>query len=155
MRPLQPVTSVRNGFGSMLRPPHVLLKLRELCFKNHAHDTIRHATTPNWLIRAAARAYDQRMLIVLIGLLLLGLAAFGIFGFVVLGATGRAQKKAEENASEILDKAFDGRPDVTFSINMASLKYETVIVGAKRRGYKLTHQAENQYGPHTLIFEKA
>lgn len=90
----------------------------------------------------------------LLTLVIVGLMAFGIVGFFLLTSTGRSQKKAEANADQILDASFDGSPDVTVKVNMASLKYETVVMGAKRRGYKLVHQAENQYGPHTLIFEK-
>lgn len=66
----------------------------------------------------------------------------------------RDQSRAEGNAATILDAAFDGRQDVTFTVHMRTLKYETVVLGAKQRGYRLVHQAENQYGPHTLIFEK-
>lgn len=79
---------------------------------------------------------------------------FGLFGMLILGMVNRGQKKSEANAEQILNDAFDGSPDVTFKINMQTLKYETVIAGAKQRGYKLAHQADNQYGPHTLIFEK-
>ena len=88
-------------------------------------------------------------------LLLSGLALFGWFGFLVLGGVSRGQKRAESNAEQILNEAFNGDPSVTFKINMQSVKYETVIVGAKERGYDLIHQADNQYGPYTLIFEKA
>ena len=90
----------------------------------------------------------------MIALLLVGLAVFGLLGFLLLGTVNRGQRKAEQNAEAILDEAFDGSPMVTFKINMQSVKYETVIVGANARGYTLSHQAENQYGPHTLIFEK-
>lgn len=83
-----------------------------------------------------------------------GLMLLGLFGFVVLAGVNRGQKKSEANAEQILDDAFDGSSNVTFKINMQTVKYETVIVGAKDRGYKLIHQADNQYGPHTLIFEK-
>lgn len=95
------------------------------------------------------------MLVALIVIGLLVVIGFGIFGFVVLLNTGSAQKKAERDADSILDTAFNGAPDVTFKLNMRTLKYDTVVSGAKQRGYKLTHQADNQYGPHTLIFEKA
>ena len=86
------------------------------------------------------------------GLIFAGVVVFMVFGG--LFAAESDQKKAEKDSASILDAAFDGRSDVTFTINMRSLKYETVILGAKERGYKLTHQAENQYGPHTLMFEK-
>lgn len=82
-------------------------------------------------------------------------ALFGWFAIFVLRSVNKGQKKSEANAEQILDAAFNGSPDVTFKINMQTVKYETVIIGAKKRGYKLIHQADNQYGPHTLIFEKA
>ena len=87
-------------------------------------------------------------------IVLIGLALFGVFGFLILRSVNKGQKKSESNATQILDDAFDGSPDVTFKINMQTLKYENVILGAKERGYKLVHQADNQYGPHTLILEK-
>lgn len=90
----------------------------------------------------------------MIGLLLLGVAAFGLLGIIVIGQANKGQKTAESQSEQILDATFDGRPDVTFTVNMRTLKYETVVLGAKQRGYKLVHQADNNYGPHTLIFEK-
>lgn len=91
----------------------------------------------------------------IIAFVLLALMALGVVAFLVLFSTNRAQKKAETNADRLLDETFDGRPDVTYTLNMRTLKYGTVVTGAKQRGYKLVNQAENQYGPHTLIFEKA
>jgi hypothetical protein len=94
----------------------------------------------------------------LIALLLLAVTALAVFVFVVYTGvlkTSGDQKKAEKNADAILDQAFDGRDDVTFKLHMRTLKYETVIGGAKKRGYKLTHEASNQYGPSVLMFEKA
>jgi hypothetical protein len=90
-----------------------------------------------------------------IGIVVVALIALGILAFVVLTGTSRAQRKSESNADSILDSTFDGRDSVTYAINMRTLKYETVVTGAKKRGYKLAHQAENQYGPSTLVFEKA
>ena len=90
-------------------------------------------------------------------LVLLVLVLIAGFGWLMLGGVAlvnKGQKKAEANSKQILDEAFDGSPNVTFKIHMQSVKYETVIIGAKARGYKLMHQADNQYGPHTLIFEK-
>lgn len=85
------------------------------------------------------------------------LLGFGGIAWLVIGGAAKLehdQKKAEQNADVTLDAAFDGRENVSFTINARSLKYDTVVIGAKERGYKLLHQAENQYGPHTLIFEK-
>jgi hypothetical protein len=91
----------------------------------------------------------------LISVIVIGLMLFGAFGIWILTSTGREQKKAEANAPRLLDDAFDGSDTVTVTVNMSTMKYETVVVGAKERGYKLLSQADNQYGPHTLIFERA
>lgn len=103
--------------------------------------------------------YQERPPGTLLGMLLLmfvviGLVVFGWIGWVTLYGVDRGQKRSEANADQILDTAFDGREDVTFPINMQSVKYETVITGAKKRGYKLAHQADGPHGPRTLIFEK-
>lgn len=90
-------------------------------------------------------------LIVLVVLLVM---AFGVFGFVALFRMDGKQKKAEKNADEILDTTFDGRPDVAVKVNMQGLKYETYVIGAKQRGYKVANDGTtNGYG--SLIFEKA
>ena len=59
-------------------------------------------------------------------------------------------------APSILDKAFIGE-DVVFKINMESPKYETVVLGAKARGYRLMNETDDTAGGEakTLIFEKA
>lgn len=93
----------------------------------------------------------------MIALLLIGLVIAAAFGWLLLaGATkiGRDQDRAEKNADQILNEAFDGRPDVTFTLNMRTLKPETVVLGAKARGYKLVHETQGQYGPTGMIFEK-
>lgn len=82
------------------------------------------------------------------------LALFGLFGFGLLGKIGHDQKKAEDSSETALNKLFDGSPDVTFSGHMRSMKYETVIAGAKKRGYKLAHQAGDPKQAFTLMFEK-
>lgn len=91
----------------------------------------------------------------IITVIVIGLMVFGAFAMILISSTGRAQKKAEADAPKTLDSTFDGSETVTVAVNMSTMKYETVIVGAKERGYKLLSQADNQYGPHTLIFEKA
>lgn len=92
-------------------------------------------------------------------IILLLVVVFVLFGggFVVLVFGGlfkveRDQKKAEANASQILDETFNGSTVVTFTPHMRTLKAETVLVGAIERGYKLTHQAGDQYSP--MVFEK-
>jgi hypothetical protein len=44
-----------------------------------------------------------------------------------------------------------------FKINMESPKYETVVLGAKARGYRLMNETDDTAGGEakTLIFEKA
>lgn len=84
----------------------------------------------------------------------IALMSFGVLGFVVIAKVERDQKKSETNAEPALDELFDGRDDVTFSGHMRTMKYETVIVGAKKRGYKLEHQAGDPKGAFTLIFAK-
>lgn len=86
-------------------------------------------------------------------LLIFGFIAFGVFGIIVLFRLESAQKKAEKNADALLDAAFDGSPDVTYQTNLRSLKFDTVVLGAKSRGYKLVHQGGSE-NSKTLIFEK-
>jgi len=93
----------------------------------------------------------------LIALLVLGVvlvAGFGIFGFVLLFKVESDQKKVEKNAEASLDALFDGTPDVTFSGHMRSMKFQTVVLGGKARGYKLAHQSGDSGGAFTLLFEK-
>lgn len=93
------------------------------------------------------------MLAALIIVLVLAFMAFGIFGIVALFRMESKQKKAEKNADAILDETFDGRPDVAVKVHMQGLKYETYVIGAKNRGYKLANDGTtNGYG--ALIFEK-
>jgi hypothetical protein len=92
--------------------------------------------------------------VVVLALVVLVFGGFSLIVWVGVFRVGHDQKVAESNAATILDETFDGRPDVTFNINMRSLKYETVIAGAKERGYELSHQAGDPNGAMTLIFEK-
>lgn len=91
----------------------------------------------------------------LIAVLVFGLFALVAIVFVGVWKVGHDQKRAEVGAEAALDALFDGKPDVTFAGNMRSMKYETVIVGAKQRGYTLTSQGGDPKGAFTLIFEKA
>lgn len=83
-------------------------------------------------------------------------------GIILLVATsvtdfsGR-RAKAEADAPRILDLAFDGREDVVFTIGTDSPSYETVLLGAKQRGYVLTSATnDSERGwDKTLIFERA
>ncbi|WP_284752637.1 hypothetical protein [Arthrobacter sp. efr-133-R2A-120] len=79
----------------------------------------------------------------------------GWLGFALFIAGDRSQKRAEANAPAILDKAFVG-DDVVFKINQESPRYETVVLGAKARGYRLANETNNTASGDvkTLIFEK-
>lgn len=94
------------------------------------------------------------MLAAVIVVLVVGVAALGFFGFLMLGGIERKQRKAEANAAQILDAEFDGRPDVSVNVTMVGLKYDTYVIGAKQRGYRLLSDGRaNGYGP--VVFEKA
>jgi hypothetical protein len=96
----------------------------------------------------------QRMLVglfIFVGLLV---GAVVIVVFVGLFKLEGDQAKAEKNATQILDQTFDGRSDVSFELNMRTLKYDTLVIGAKERGYKVASQALNQYGAGMILFEK-
>ncbi|WP_427129321.1 hypothetical protein [Pseudarthrobacter sp. S9] len=95
------------------------------------------------------------VVVFIVGLIVLyGLGGMLAFGMVFAG--DKSKKKAEANAPAILDKAFVGE-DVVFKINMESPKYETVVLGAKARGYRLMNETNNTASGDvkTLIFEKA
>lgn len=95
------------------------------------------------------------MLIALVVLGLLVVGGFVAIVFIGLGKVEHDQRKAERNAEASLDALFDGTPDVTFIGHMRTMKFQTVVLGAKKRGYKLAHQAGDPGGAFTLIFEKA
>ena len=86
---------------------------------------------------------------------LVGLALVVLLVFFGVWKVGKDQNTAESAAPSALDELFDGTPNVTFSGHLRSMKYETVILGAKERGYALAHQAGDPKGAFTLIFEKA
>jgi hypothetical protein len=69
----------------------------------------------------------------------------------------KTRKRAEARAPEILDAAFDGRPDVLLKVNMETPSYETVVLGAKARGYALVHETDGTANgiAKTLMFERA
>jgi hypothetical protein len=98
-----------------------------------------------------------RVEILLILVLLGGMMFVGWLGLGLFLHGNRTRKRAEERAPEILDAAFDGRTNVVFKMNMETPSYETVILGAKERGYALAHETNNTDDgvAKTLIFEKA
>jgi hypothetical protein len=79
-------------------------------------------------------------------------------GWLALGlflSDSKNQKKAEDDAPAILNKAFSG-DDVVFKITPRSPKYETVVLGAKARGYRLANETNDTASGSvkTLIFER-
>lgn len=94
------------------------------------------------------------VVVVILGMILIyGLGGMLAIGLVVGG--NKIQKKAEANAPGILDRAFVG-DDVVFKVNLESPKYETVVLGAKARGYRLMNETNNTASgsAKTLIFER-
>jgi hypothetical protein len=55
----------------------------------------------------------------------------------------RAQKRAEASASALLDQAFAGQPTVVYTVTSQSMRYETVVLGARERGYQLLSESLN------------
>ncbi|NUU30834.1 hypothetical protein [Arthrobacter sp. C9C5] len=100
------------------------------------------------------------ILIGIVVLFVVGLVfVYGVAGWLGFGlylSESKAHQKAEESAPAILDEAFVG-DDVVFKINPRSPKYETVVLGAKSRGYRLMNETQDTAGgsARTLIFEKA
>jgi hypothetical protein len=95
-------------------------------------------------------------LVFVVIVVILMFCAAGWIGFGLFMYGNKARKKAEANAPAILDAAFTGQDDVIFKINMESPSYETVLLGAKNRGYTLwkeTAETANQ-SAKTLIFQR-
>ncbi|WP_114906493.1 hypothetical protein [Ornithinimicrobium murale] len=90
-------------------------------------------------------------------LVLLALGVFVLGGLALLLITERSGRKAEENAPALLDRAFDGLPQVTYKVNMKTPSYETVLRGAEARGYRLVHEINNSSDgfAKTLLFDRA
>lgn len=95
-------------------------------------------------------------LIFLVLALIVGAVLAGWLGFALFVGGERSRAKAEENAPAILDEAFDGRADVVFKVNMETPSFETVMLGAKERGYRLESQTNDTANgaAKTLIFER-
>lgn len=86
--------------------------------------------------------------------LIAGICLAGWFAIYLIVHTSRESTKAKANAPAILDEAFDGSDDVVFKINMVSLPFEDVMLGAKQRGYRLASQSKDTEHSQTLIFER-
>lgn len=101
----------------------------------------------------------MELLVAVVVLLVLGAVLIGGLGFLgaigLLGREEKAQKRAEENAPVLLDEAFDGRDDVVYKAGPGTLKVETVVLGAKARGYRLLNQSDEPGNRKTLVFTRA
>ena len=88
---------------------------------------------------------------------ILGLMAFGFFGFIFMGMMGSADRKVQRNAEQILDETFNGRKKTAVykvtSIG-GTLKFEQVLAGAEKRGYELHAQNRDSDSLTTLVFKK-
>lgn len=96
----------------------------------------------------------MEVLLVLIGIAVLVGGGLVIAVFAGVFKVENDQNKAEASPDRLLDETFNGDPVVTFNTHMRTLKYETVVAGARARGYKVSSQALNQYGYGPVIFEK-
>lgn len=95
------------------------------------------------------------MILLLIGIVVLGVMAFGLIGMFGLSEMNKTEKRNLANAEATLRDTFDGRPDATFRITLTSIPFATVVAGAGVRGYRLAHQSgTDQYGTQTLMFER-
>lgn len=92
------------------------------------------------------------LIAVVVGFLLFA----GVIGYFSFAEGERAREKAEANADAFLADTFDGRPDVIVTINMRTPSYETVVLGAKERGYRLVHESTvvESLDVKRLIFER-
>lgn len=102
----------------------------------------------------------MEFLIVLVLLLVLGFfLVSGLGAFLGIGlffSEGKAREKAVANASAILNEAFDGRADVVFKVTGRTLPYEDVVLGARKRGYRLVGETSEASGAvKTLVFTRA
>lgn len=101
--------------------------------------------------------FDERMEALLLGALIaiaLFIAAMVWVSRIVRGVS-RQGRDAQARAPQILDEAFDGRRDVTFTIGPGNLRFEETVLGARERGYTLTGQSlRDSLGTQTLVFAR-
>lgn len=90
----------------------------------------------------------------LILLFVFALMALGVLGVAVIVSAGRQQKRAEGQAPELLDDLFDGDDQVVFRETYVSLSSDTVIAGAKSRGYRVADISTRDGNLSTIVFEK-
>ena len=90
---------------------------------------------------------------------LIGLGGLVAVFFLGLGGVAKASsdktRRENENAPELLDKAFDGRDVATWRFTGGGgLTQEQVIEGAAERGYRMTGSAPDGKYMTVVTFEK-
>lgn len=87
-------------------------------------------------------------------LVLLLFAGIGLVIWIVQKSV-RARRELRGGPDMILDRYFDGRPNVTSHGDLLHLDRETLIAGAEARGYRLIHSGQEPGADHpTLYFER-
>lgn len=96
--------------------------------------------------------WDHPSMGFLIGLVVLGVIAFGAVALGFMGWIGSSEAKTREQAPQILDDLFDGSPTVTYRTHLRALPYEVIVLGGEDRGYTLSHETDER-GVKVLIFK--
>lgn len=98
----------------------------------------------------------------LVGFLVI-IVVLGVVGMVFAGAVGVGlgakditdRANALKGADAILDEAFDGKSHVVFKVTPATLTWETVMLGAEKRGYRAISQVNDSAADRrTILFAK-
>lgn len=90
----------------------------------------------------------------LIALIVIGVIALPIIFLFMVGGIAAADGKAKTKTPELLDAAFDGRPQVVYETKVVGPQVKDVIEGADARGYDLVHNVPGSYSTATLTFQK-
>lgn len=82
--------------------------------------------------------------------------AFIVFGFFYLGVRKFSESKTQKNAEHILNEKFNGSNTATYRLHSSGgLRFEQVLQGAEKRGYKLHAQNNDGKKITTLVFKRA
>ena len=89
-------------------------------------------------------------------LVIIALVLFIVFGFFYLGVRKFFQTKTQKNAEQIFNQKFNGSSTTTYRHHVASgLRFDQVLQGAEKRGYKLQTQHKDSKKVTTLVFKRA
>ena len=89
-------------------------------------------------------------------LILIALMAFIVLGFFYLGVRKFSETKTQKNAEHILNEKFNGSGTATYRVHSSGgLRFEQVLQGAEKRGYKLHAQNNESKKITALVFKKA